>query len=145
MSFRDTLRASIDQIRAIPDDFGVHPYAVAVEVSTWSGSERGEGTETITLTSVTNGGKRPHVRWMTDEEIAVGGFPSGTVEVNYITPDFPGGGTALSVLEPTLGSNATFRYILTGPRFPAGGRFRLIKLEHDRGFHYRVMLEKSGD
>lgn len=143
MAFRDNLRKAVGAVRAIPGVYGVRPYTVQVEVKSWSGAERGEGVAVTDTTTIAENGVPPKVRWLRDEELAVGGYASGAVEVGPITPDYPGGGTALSTLVPTLPANSTLRYILTGPRYPDGAHFVMKQVRHDRGYQYSVVLEPA--
>jgi hypothetical protein len=125
--------------------YGVRQYSVAVEHKSWSGAERGEGTATTTTTAIAEtGGVPPKVRWLSSEEVAVGGYEDGTVEIGPITPSFTGGGTSLATILPTLGDNATMRLVLTGPRFPTGAYCRVHKVTHDRGYQYKITATPIG-
>lgn len=142
MGFRDDMRSLAYNVRSIPGAlFEMRPYTVAVRVTTWSGTHPGDGTETATSTPITEAnGQPPKVRFLNDEERALGGLPEGTIEVGNITPDFPGGGTALSVLAPaTVGS--TVHYILTGPEFPNGAVYERVGVGTDHAFHYTLTLK----
>jgi hypothetical protein len=142
VGFRDDMRALCYSVRSLPGGlFDMRPYSVAVRVTTWSGSHPGDGTETATSTAITEAnGQPPKVRFLNDEEIALGGLPSGSVEVGPITPDFPGGGTALSTLAPASPAS-TVHYILTGPEFPTGAVFERASVRTDRAFHYLITLK----
>ena len=145
MGFRDDIRKLCYDLRAIPGrDFEIRPYRVQVVLRQWSGSEPGEGTETVTTIDITESDNQPpKVRWLSDEEIAVGGYEAATVEVGPITPDFPGGGTAVSVLGQDPPPNCLFDYVLTGPESPDGAIYRLKALKSDKTFGYRVTLERA--
>jgi hypothetical protein len=146
VTFRDSLRQAVHRIRAIPNQFGVRPYSVVVQTQTWSGAEVGEGTATTTSTAITeHDGAPPKVRWLDDEEIALGGYSSGAVEVGPVTPDFPGGGTLLALLAPDPPVTSTVRVVITGPQYPSGGAFRVRDVEHHRGYQYRLRCEKAAD
>jgi hypothetical protein len=144
MGFRDSLRSVVSSIRAIPGrDFEIRPYTVAVVTRAWSGTHPGEGLETVSTTPITEAdGQPPKVRFLNDEQRALAdGLPMGSVEVGPITPDFPGGGTtwaALSGSGTTAGNS--FHYLLTGPRFPSGARYRFVGGRSDKTFGYRVTL-----
>jgi hypothetical protein len=142
MGFRDDMRALTYNVRSIPGlTFEMRPYTVHVRVTTWSGTHPGDGTETATSTAITEaGGQPPKVRWLSDEEKALGTLPDGTVEVGPITPDFGSGGTALSVLAPST-AGSTVHYILTGPEHPNGGVYERAGVRTDRAFHYLLTLK----
>lgn len=152
MAFVDRLRARVTKVRALADAFGVRQYTVAVRVNTWSGDERGDGNQVSTLTTDTvavteAGGKPPKVRWLSTEQRAVygaagvGGFASELVEVGPITP----GNTLRSALQPSTSGNDTVEWILTGPKYPDGARFSLKEIRDDRGYQFKVVLEKVAD
>ncbi len=147
MSLRDDLLPVINEVRAIPGLLGFRPYTVAIEVITWSGSERGEGTKTTTTTPITEaGGQPPRVRWLDNEEIALGGYDKPTVEVGPITPDFSDGGTSLATLKARAAEpNSEVYYVLTGPDFPSGARFVLVADTSDRPLRYMVKLQRAAD
>jgi len=144
MSFRDSLRRVANSVRAIPNSFGVRPYTVAVVTTASAGDNPGDGTETETTTAITEaGGAPPKVRWLSSEELAVGGYEAGTVEIGPVTPDFPGGGTLLSTLAPDPAVNTSVRVVLTGPRFPSGASFTIAEVKHGRGYNYRLICKRS--
>lgn len=147
MGFRENIRKLAYNLRRLPGErFGIRPYTVAVLIREWDGGEVGQGTLTETLTPIVEAnGQPPKVHWLTSEELAVGGLPAGTVEIGPVTPDFPGGGTTLATLQPDLDDSSELFYVLTGPEYPSGGKFRLTGVRTDRTFGYRVTLEKSGD
>lgn len=148
MAFIDDIRQLAHEARAIPGDLGVHPYTVDVVVRAWTGGERGQGTLGTTTTAIVEAnGQPPHVRWLNKEEIAVGDFEMGTVEVGNITPEFTtasgSGGTSLSTLQPALADNDVFYYVLTGPRHPTGGHYRLKEITHHVSTGFKVILERA--
>jgi hypothetical protein len=146
VTFRDGLRQAVHRIRAIPNAFGVRPYSVVVRTKTWSGAEVGEGSTTTVNTAITeHDGTPPKVRWLDDQEIALGGYSSGSIEIGPVTPDFPGGGTLLALLAPDPAVNSTVQVIITGPAYPSGGVFRIRDVEHHRGYQYRLRCEKAAE
>jgi len=146
MSFRDSLRELCHSIRAIPGQLGIRPYSVAAVSACWSGDERGEGIEDETSIAITEAdGQPPKVRELSSEQLAVGGYDKGTIEVGPITPDFPGSGTLLSTLEQDPEDNTLVYFIITGPEYPSGQRFVLVELKTDRAFHYKMTLRRSSD
>lgn len=145
MGFRDDIRKLCYELRAIPgQDFEIRPYTVKIVLRQWSGAEPGQGTETVTTVDITEfSGQPPKVRWLTDEEIAIGGYDAATVEVGPITPDFPGGGTPISTLGQDPPANTLFDYVLTGPQYPNGAIYRLKALHSDKTFQYKAILERA--
>ncbi len=143
MSIRDDLRQIAFDVRSIPGELGIRPYTVAAVVQEWSGSVLGEGTETVTSTAIVEAnGQSPKVRWLTGEEVALGGFQTGSVEVGPITPDFPGGGTLIATLTGSAVATGKLLYfVLTGPEFPSGARYALRDFGSDRAIHYTLTLQ----
>lgn len=147
MSLRGDLRSVVHEVRAIPADFGVRPYQAFAVTRLWSGEEPGEGADEICREEITEArGNPPRIRFLNVEEIAVGGFESGTVELGPVTPDFPGGGTLIDSVKRSGGGRRTLLHIeLVGPEFPTGANFKLKETFSDRGYHYRFILERSAD
>lgn len=149
MALQDDFREIADCVRGIAADFGVRPYAVAVEVTEWSGTERGEGASTTVSTAITEGedSNPPKVEFLGDDEIVVGDYAAGAARVGPITPDYDTGtstgGTSLSLLAPSPASkNSSVRIRLTGPRHPSGALFRIDRVEHHRGYQYSLVVSR---
>jgi hypothetical protein len=144
---RYPLRKLANHLRALPGRMGIRPYSIEVQVTTSAGAELGEGAQTVVTTLITEAnGQPPKVRWLSNKEIALGGYEDGTVEVGPITPDFPGGGTAIATLHPNPAVNSTVRVVLRGPDYGANGaRFRLQNLRHERFCQYVLVLERAAD
>ena len=143
MSAADGFRKALYGARAIAGTLGLRPYTVSVSVRSWSGDVVGEGIASVSTTAITeSAGQPPKVRWLSGEDIALGGFASGSVEVGPITPSFPGGGTAIATI---TGNGATtgqlMHFTLTGPEFPNGARYSLKDISSDRALHYMLTLE----
>jgi hypothetical protein len=146
VTFRDDVRAICFNVRQIPGNLGMRPYAVKVVQETWSGEERGQGTYARTETPIVEAnGQNPKVRQLNTEEVALGGYGKGTWKIGPITPDFPGGGTLRSKLTPTLPDNTLLWFELTGPGKPDGGRFTLVDITDHRAFHYTVVVTESAE
>lgn len=142
MTVRDDLLPIVYSVRAIPGQFGIRMYSLTVRVSSWSGAHPGDGIETVvSTTAITEaGGQPPKVRFLNDEERALGGLPDGTVDVGPITPDHPGGGTSLAVLAPST-DGTIVHYILTGPDMPTGATFERVSIGTDHALHYTLRLK----
>jgi len=146
MSFRDSIRQLAHSVRAIPGQLGMRPYTVQVVSAVWSGAERGQGTETVTTTAITEAdGQPPKVRQLNSEEIAVGGYAEGTWEIGPITPDFPGGGTLISTLQPDPADNTLVHIVLTGPAYPDGQRCQVKGVTDHRAFQYMLKVEQAAN
>jgi len=140
--FRDALRRVAWTVRSIPGQLGARPYTVDIVVTTSSGAELGEGTRTAVTTRVHENGQPPKVRWLTDRELALAGYATGTVEIGPITPEALGCGTSIDTLHPEPPVNTTVRVLLTGPEFPAGAHFRIRQLTHHRSWQYLLTCER---
>lgn len=91
-----------------------------------------------------SGGVPPRIRQLSDEECALSNLGVGLWKVGPFTPDFAGGGTALSdVLGTELDAGDTQYVKLTGPAYPNGAVFRLVKIGHDHALHYDLTLAPS--
>ena len=147
MSFRDGMRRLLFRTRAIPGQLGLRPYRAYVDTTMSSGDELGQGTVTTTSVELTEAnGQPPRVKELSAEEIALGGYSEGAIEIGPVTPDFPGGGTALSTLAPDpSGDNSTVRVRLVGPRWPSGANFIIARVIHDHPFGYRIIVHRSAD
>lgn len=146
MTFQSNLRKLAEGVRAIAADYGVRTYSLAVRVTTYSGSTTDQpidGTGAVVSTPITEGGNNPRITFRQSTEIATNDFAIEIAEVGPITPDYPGGGTALSTLVPDLTGDQYVHYIITGPRYPGGQLFELDSLEHSRGYQYRLILRRS--
>jgi len=147
MSFRDDIRGICHEVRSIPGQLEMRPYSVEAVTRVWSGDEPGQGTEQVDREVVTEaGGHPPKVRWLSAEEIAVGGFEAMTAEIGPITPEFSGGGSVIDSLKRKgKGSRALLHFVLTGPEFPCGANFKLKTFTSHRAFQYRMVVERSAD
>ncbi len=140
MAVIDAYRAIAFAARAIPGQYGLHPHAVAIGTGAWSGSNTGGGLESITWTPIVeSGSKNPKVRWLKDDEIAIGGLQAGTVQVGPITPAFPGGGTSTATLLGTpLTTGKTLYMRITGPQHPNGALYRVTSTSFEKAIHYTL-------
>lgn len=151
MTIIDDLRGIATSVRAIPNDFGLRPYRVFVHTKLGADGHF-TGGEQYTEQEITEANSAPpKVRWLTDEELAVGGYDGGRIRVGPITPECTAGGTPIACLKPSIDgklSNEELVYFrICGPEFPAplGARFRLDRLESDRGIHLTLILRRTSD
>lgn len=145
-TFRDSILPSVNAIRAIPGQLGWRPYTLTIETRTWSGAEIGEGTETVTLTPITEQyGQPPKIRWLDTEQLALGGYERATIEIGPMTPAYPGGGILASTLEPhNLPNNTVVQYKLVGPAYPTGVYCRIVSFNHDFAGHFTLRVQVTG-
>ena len=134
--------------RGLVGEFGLRPYTVSVIHRTWTSGQTGDGTPSDVETPITEAnGQPPKVRALNGEERALLNLGSGSWEIGPITPDFPGGGTAIATLigpeSPLPGDE--FFYRLVGPEYPTGALFRLHEVKSDKTFGYRVTIKPVGE
>lgn len=138
MTLVDDLKPMLNSIRAIPGELGLHPHSVTLVESAWSGTYSGDGTRTDTQTAILESGQNPHVKWLSDEELAMAGPSGGTVEIGPITSDF-GALSRLSGLQGAELDDTDARYLLiTGPKEPNGTKYRILGISADRAMHYKM-------
>lgn len=146
MTLASDLKPAIEAIRGIPADLGLYVYDVYARTSSRAGAFGLEGTETVSETQVTNGGKRVKVRVLNVEELALGQLGKGSLKVGPITPDYSLGGTTLSsIAGMSLAEQEQFRFRVVGPDIPNGAEFRLSRVEADWALHYTLTLEPIAD
>jgi len=124
MALKDDLLPLIDTLRAIPGELGFRQYEVWVRKTTYSGPRVGIGASTVTETRLLVGGQNPKVREVRNKDV-VAGTPemvSATYDIGPLTPEFSGGGIALSVVNPEKTSTpTTILFVLKGPGMPEDG------------------------
>jgi hypothetical protein len=143
VTLRDALLPTINAVRAIPGQLGLRPHAVAIIQTISSGAHTGDGARSETETAITeSGGQPPKVRWLNDEQLALGNLPKGTVLVGPITPAFSSGGTDLATIQGTaLLQGDTLHVKITGPKHPNGALYRVTKINADRALRYMITAE----
>lgn len=139
-SRRDRYRRIANRVRRIPGEHGLREHSVAIVVVAKPGTYTGDGTRAETLTAITeSGGYPPKVRWLNDEEKALGQLPSGAVDVGPITPAHAAGGTDRDLLngeDLAVGQVRLLR--ITGPQHPDGADYTIKNVSVDRAL--RVMI-----
>jgi hypothetical protein len=146
LTLADSLKPRLHRIRAIPARLGLHPHSVAIVVASTDGTHTGDGTRTETVTSVTeHGGYPPHVRWLNDEEIALGQLAMGAIEVGPITPLHNGNGTDLDLLTGADMTDGQVRLLrITGPNHPSGADYRITSVSADKALRYMIRAVPVG-
>lgn len=151
MSFVDDLLPTLDAIRAIPGDLGLHPFTVTRVTKTWASGTVGHGSATTTEQALTVGGQNPHVRNATEDEIkhllgAGSLFKPGTLLVGPLTPEFAGGGYDVDGFDASSGVATQVLYRVTGAGFPAAGRlYRVAKFDASRPMRITMVLEPASN
>lgn len=139
MTLADDLKPLARDIRGIPGDLGIRPHSVAILEREWSGAYSGDGVKTDATYAITEGrGAPPKVRWLSDEELAVSGESSGSVDIGPITSDH-GAIARLGTIDGRNIDAGDARYIvITGPKHPNGAKYRITRVTADRAIHYMV-------
>lgn len=140
-TLRDQLLPVVDQLRALPQQFGIRRYTVTLRTRTWSGDRAGRGTPTdadVVLSPV------PRVRVVTTAEIAASGgtYREGDFRVSAITPNYAGGGyspTALQVRPTALNQDVTV--LLTGDEGTV--ECNVVEFHFDRPFTYSMVVREK--
>jgi hypothetical protein len=134
----DYLKPSIESIRGIPGSLGLRPHTVTLLARSWSGDYTGDGDRTDVDTEINEGGYPPKVRWLSDDEIAVGSLESGVVEIGPITPDHVTRSILGDIRGDELDAGDGRFLIITGPKSESGSKYRLIRITADRAFRYML-------
>lgn len=144
---RDRYRKIAHRYRSLPGEHGLRPHTVAVVTKAYAGAELGQGVETTTtIPIVERGGYPPKVRNLSSEQLALAGYDRATWEIGPITPDFSGGGTLISMLTQSgIGPNTEPHIFMTGPEFPNGANFRVMKSQSDHALHYTIQVQRVAD
>lgn len=145
MGLVNNLRKTLYRGRAIASkldrEFRAHSFSIIT--TSEQGTHTGDVPSLDRVQRITEaGGHNPKIRWLSDEEIAVGGYPGkGIAEVGPITPKFPGGGTDLSILTGAdLQRRDTLQGEIKGPRHPNGQRYRIIEVKAEKAFQYMIRV-----
>lgn len=99
-SLANDFRELADDIRSIPDEFGLREYRCFLVRKPWTGAHPGDGDEEPTITPLTVGnGANPKVRFPNQKECALGNMASGTMMFGPLTPAYGTGGTDRASLD----------------------------------------------
>lgn len=88
MTLADDLLATARNARGIAGGLGFRPHRV-YRITRYKAGDIREvaGEEETEITEGADNDQPPRVRWMTEEEIAVGSLAKGTVEIGALTPN----------------------------------------------------------
>lgn len=153
-TLRDSLLPAVDVIRALPAQFGMRLFTVAIYQRVWSGSRAGLGinTDTSTGLKVDLGVYPTTVRAVTVQEViaSAGLYTDQDLRVGPITPPYRGStadGDAISIFDPA--ENALpleLFFLITGPGYPAtGAYFKKISQDVTKPFRYMFTVRKTAE
>lgn len=141
---RDRFRAIAFQYRHLPGEYGLRPHTVTL-ISTDYAVTTGEGASTGWTHDVTEAnGQPPKVRWLKQDELALGNLPAGSVTIGPITPD-ANGNTIAVLTGKDLERGGTFYVRITGPQHPDGALYSLKATGADRALHYSMTCVPVAD
>lgn len=136
------LRKTLFNARSIAGQLGfrIHRAWIVIARSGAEGQYTGDGGRWERATELLEAnGQSPKVRWLKDEEKALGQLPDGSVEVGPITPEFPGGGTAPELLTGANINVGAVRLLrIVGPQHPDGADYRITTVTLDRALRYSI-------
>lgn len=136
----EQLRKTCYAVRAIPGALGLRPHTVEIVTGVWSGSHTGEGLVTEGSTPLVEANNQPpKLRWLTQEERALGDLAEGSVVIGPVTPAFQGIGIDIGAFNAAaLGRGQTLHLKITGPQHPRGAIYRITNLSADHSMHYTI-------
>lgn len=145
MTLRDDLLPVVDDLRELPDEFGLRRYSVKIRRRAWSGIKPGQGTPTDVDVEIQ---PRPKVREVTTQEIADSGgtWRQGDFKVDKVTPHYvdglvTGGYTPSQLNIRPSGINQDVCFILTGDEGPF--ECQLIEIHFERSFTYWMVVRRT--
>ena len=140
MTARDSFRHIANRCRAIPGQFGLRPWRVYLDVSSWSGAGHpGDGTETTTTVELLESGQPPKARQASAKAVALGFAEVGSWEIGPITPV---AGTAwATLLASTVTSGQTFRVRLVHDETSDAVDLVVTKTTLDRALRYMLTAQ----
>jgi hypothetical protein len=140
---RNNYRALVERIRnKYPGDHGLREFRVFIKSASWSGAYPGRGTETDSETELLEGEYGPKLRFLSNEELAVGQLENRSVEIGPITPEHTTGGTALTTIQPILDAGDTLHLRITGPGFStAGDIYAVTRMDTDRALRFMIQAK----
>lgn len=141
MTLADSLKSTVFSARGVAGTLGFRTHTVEVVIRYSDGNARNELS--LETTAITEGsGQPPRVRWLTDEQLTVGGLPQGTCEVGPVTPLFATGGTDIALLRGDNLQPGDKLYLrITGPRHPDGALYRITQLKAEKALRYMLQAQ----
>jgi hypothetical protein len=142
---RDRYRRIAGRARRIPGEHGLREHHVSVVIARTGGTYTGDGGRWETENEILELGQPPKVRWLNDQDLALGQLPAGSVEIGPITPANSKGGTAITLADGsqlTVGDVEVIR--ITGPQHPGGADYRKLTMHVDRALHWTIRAAPVG-
>lgn len=141
MTLADSLKPLARSIRGIPGTLGIRPHRVYLVTETWSGARPGLGEPTRTeFELVEGGGHPPKVRELSDEVLALGNLPQGSIEIGPITAHHGGVGVTAAELEgDTLDEMTARKLRISGPMGNAW--YVVTSVSLDRAIHWTIKAQ----
>jgi len=142
MTLANSIKPMLRKIRGIAGELGLRPHrAYLVDVS-FTGAHVGEGQRSELELELTENGHPPKIRWLKDDELALGNMAAGTVEIGPITADDDGATTIRNrILAVDLYADELLHVRIVGPAHPGGARYRVRRKKMDRAMHYKIQAE----
>lgn len=137
MTAREQYRHIANRCRAIPGQFGLRPWRVYLDTSSWSGAGHpGDGSETTTTVELLESGQPPKAREASSKAVALGYAEAGSWTVGPITPVI---GTAwATLLASAISSGQTFRVRLVHDETGETIDLAISKTTLDRALRYEL-------
>jgi hypothetical protein len=136
----ESLKPLVFGVRSIPGALGLRPHSVSIVIASTSGTYTGDGTRSEDETAIVEASNQPpKVRWLKDEELAVGQLSAGTIEVGPITPSNGTIGTLLATLSGADLTDGQVRLLrITGAQHPDGADYTITRVNADKALHYSI-------
>lgn len=120
---------------------GFRPHTIAVVYGFELGIHTGDAQQPEEIPITEANGQPPKIVWLSPDEIALGGYPKGTVRAGPITPAFAGGGTdAATLTGDDLQRKDTLRFRIRGPNHPNGWDYRKVGFSAERALRFMLFL-----
>jgi hypothetical protein len=127
------------RIRAIPGKLGIRPHTVQLLSRSWTGTHSGDGVRSdVELDIVEADSQPPKVRWLADDEIAVGALTNGTIEIGPITSN---AAWLLEIQGDSLSIGDARYLLITGPKHPNGAKYRATRVTAHKAMHYLIQAQ----
>lgn len=139
MSLVTELRKTLFAARSIAGRLGFRTHTVAVLRRYALGQHTGDVDVSDIVPITEQDGFPPKTVWLNSEELALANLAKGAVDIGPITPEFPGGGTSLALLDARNLETGDAQYILiTGPYHPEGAVYRVTDITAHKALNYRL-------
>lgn len=151
MSLRDDLLPLVDELRALPGEFGFRPMtSVVLRTRTWSGAEPGDGTHTDANLALTTGGQPAKVAQLSSREVqaSAGRYTDADFKIGPLTPSFTredattGGYTPAELAPSSSARNVERHVILTGPGESAS-EWIIVGETFTTSFRYSLVIRRT--